>query len=106
MPLQITPAEPSAANTEPTTPPTSAWEDEDGMPKYQVITFHTIAPTKPAKMIGTVMVVWSTIPLAIVAATVTDRNAPSRFMTAASVTAARGRSARVAIVVAIAFAVS
>ena len=57
-------------------------------------------------MIGTVIVVWSTIPLAMVAATVTDRNAPSRFMTAASVTATRGRSARVAIVVAIAFAVS
>src|SRR6476659_3576076 len=104
MPLQITPAEPSAANTEPTTPPTSAWDDEDGIPQYQVITFQTIAPTRPAKMIGTVMVVSSTITFFFNATATTERNAPNRFMTAASVTATRRRSARVAIVVAIAFA--
>ena len=46
------------------------------------------------------------MPLAMVAATATDRNAPIRFSTAASATAIRGRSARVAMVVAIAFAVS
>ena len=56
-PLQITPAEPSAASTDPITPPTRACDEDDGMPMYQVITFHTIAPTRPAKMIGTVMVV-------------------------------------------------
>ena len=46
------------------------------------------------------------MPLAMVAATVTERNAPIRFSTAARPTAMRGRSARVAMVVAIAFAVS
>ncbi len=46
------------------------------------------------------------MPLAMVAATVTDRNAPIRFSTAASPTAIRGRRACVAIVVAIALAVS
>src|SRR6185437_5057396 len=55
---------------------------------------------------GTVIMPWSTMPLAIVAATATERNAPTRFRTAASPTARRGGSASVAIVVAIAFAVS
>ena len=56
-PLQITPLDPSAASTEPMTPPTSACDDEDGMPMYQVTTFQMMAPTSPANMIGTVMVV-------------------------------------------------
>ena len=73
---------------------------------YQVITFQMIAPTRPAKMTGTVIVVWSTMPLAIVAATATERKAPIRFRTAASATAARGDIAWVAMVVAIALAVS
>ena len=76
------------------------------MPKYQVVTFQRMAPTRPAKMIGTVTVSWSTMPLAIVAATVTEMNAPTKLRIDASPTATRGRSARVAIVVAIAFAVS
>ncbi len=87
-------------------PPTRACDDDDGIPRYQVITFHTIAPARPAKMTGTVIGAWSTTPLAIVAATETDRNAPTRFRIEAKPTATCGRSARVAIVVAIAFAVS
>jgi hypothetical protein len=57
-------------------------------------------------MIGTVTSAWSTMPFAIVAATVTEMKAPTKFRTAARPTAMRGGSARVAIVVAIAFAVS
>ena len=47
-----------------------------------------------------------TMPLAIVAATCSDRNAPTKFRIAASVTATRGAIARVEIDVATAFAVS
>ena len=46
------------------------------------------------------------MPLAIVAATATEMNAPTKLRIDASPTATRGGSARVAIVVAIAFAVS
>ena len=48
----------------------------------------------------------STIPPAIVAATFSEMNAPTKFRIAATVTATLGGSAPVAIVVAIAFAVS
>ena len=54
-PLQSTPAVPSATSTDPITPPTSACEDEDGIPAYHVITFQTIAPISPAKITGTVI---------------------------------------------------
>src|SRR5262249_58137405 len=106
IPFQITALERTPASTAPTTPPTSACDDDDGMPRNQVITFHRIAPTSPAKMIGTVTSACSTIPLAMVAATATEMNAPAKLRTDASPTATRGGSARVAIVVAIAFAVS
>src|SRR5215469_16481909 len=106
IPSQITALEPAPAITEPTTPPTSACDEEDGIPRNHVATFHVIAPTSPAKMIGTVTSAWSTIPLAIVAATVTEMKAPTKFRIAARPTAVLGGSARVAIVVAIAFAVS
>jgi hypothetical protein len=48
----------------------------------------------------------STIPPATVAATLSEMNAPTKFRMAAIVTAMRGFSAPVAMVVAIAFAVS
>ena len=105
-PVQSTPLVPTAASTAPMMPPMSAWLDDDGMPRYHVKTFQTIAPTSPAKMISSVTSPWVTIPLAIVAATLTERNAPTKFSTEASPTATRGRRAPVAMVVAIAFAVS
>ena len=46
------------------------------------------------------------MPVAIVAATASDRNAPTKFSDAAIATATRGDIARVEIDVAIAFAVS
>ena len=46
------------------------------------------------------------MPVAIVAATASERNAPTKFSAAASATATRGDSARVEIDVATAFAVS
>src|SRR5476649_1577214 len=106
IPVQITAPDPTAASIDPITQPISAWDDDEGMLRYQVTTFQRIAPTSPANTIGTVTSFCSTIPLAIVAATETEMNAPAKFRMDASPTATRGRKARVAIVVAIAFAVS
>ena len=105
-PVQITAPIPTAAIIAPSTPPISACEEDDGMLKYHVTRFQRIAPISPAKTIGDRRPSCSTIPLAIVAATVIEMNAPTKFSTAASTTAIRGLSARVAIVVAMAFAVS
>ena len=62
----------------PMTPPMSAWLELDGIVKYHVIRFHVIAPRSaantssspelPASTFG------STIPLAIVAATLIEMN--------------------------------
>src|SRR5918992_5048710 len=97
---------PSAMNAEPTTPPISACDEDDGSPKYQVARFQAIAPTRPAKTIAGVTSSASTIPLAIVAATSSEMNAPTKLSTAARPTATRGDSARVEIDVATAMAVS
>ena len=37
-----------AASAAPTRPPISAWEDDDGRPKYQVMRFQAMAPSSPA----------------------------------------------------------
>src|SRR5262249_45331320 len=101
----IAPA-PTATNIAPTTPPIRAWELLDGSPKYQVTRFQTIAPTRPAKTIVVVTSLWSTMSLAIVEATSSDRKAPTKFSTAAGATATRGLSGRVEIEVATTLAVS
>src|SRR5215204_269226 len=106
IPSPITASGPSATKAEPTTPPMSACEDEDGRHQYHVMRFQAIAPIRPAKTIAGVMRSASTMPLAIVAATSSERNAPAKLRTAASPTASRGDSARVEIDVATAFAVS
>src|SRR5918995_5354274 len=106
MPEPNTALLPSATNAEPTTPPISACDDDDGRPKYHVARFQAIAPTRPANTIAGVTSSASTIPFAIVAATSSEMNAPAKFRTAASPTASRGDSARVEIEVATALAVS
>src|SRR5882757_1944393 len=88
---------PAATNVAPTTPPINACEDDDGSPKYQVTRFHAIAPTSPAKMIVVVTSVADTIPLATVAATFSEMNAPTKLRIAANPTARRGDMARVEI---------
>ncbi len=90
MPLQITAFVPTAAIIAPSTPPISACDDDDGMLKYQVTRFQMIAPTRPAKTIGTVTRFCSTMPEAIVAATETEMNAPAKLRIEASATATRG----------------
>src|SRR4051812_30659516 len=97
---------PSAANAAPTTPPISACEELDGRPNHQVARFHMIAPIRPAKTIVGVMASAFTMPFATVAATWSERKAPTKLRIAASATAIRGGTARVEIAVATTFAVS
>ncbi|MNW51689.1 hypothetical protein D3C74_291810 [compost metagenome] len=105
-PVHRTPFVPTAARTEPTTPPMRACEELDGIPSNQVSRFQVIPPTRPASTTSRVMMFASTIPLAMVAATARDRNAPTRLRTADSATAVLGLRARVAMDVAIALPVS
>jgi len=106
IPAHLTTSKPFAALAEPTMPPIRAWLELEGRPRYQVIRFQVIAPTSPARTMSSVMTPWSTIPLAIVAATFSETKAPAKLSTAAISTAARGESARVETLVAIELAVS
>src|ERR1700733_2402621 len=97
---------PAAAIIEPMTPPMSACDELDGMPRYQVARFQMIAPARPANTTVGVTRLVLTRPLAIVAATLSERKAPTRLRMPDSATAVRGPSACVAIEVAIALPVS
>ena len=91
----------------PVSPPISACEDEDGSPFHQVIRFQVIAPSRPestTRPLGPSVV--STIPDPMVSATPVPSSAPTRFISAAISSAARGVRARVDTEVAIAFAAS
>ena len=105
-PPHWTTSAPSAAMAEPIMPPIRAWLELEGNPTNQVMRFHVIAPTSPARTMFSVIASWSTIPFAIVAATAIETNAPAKLSTAALATAARGLNARVETLVAIEFAVS
>src|SRR3954468_20886625 len=97
---------PTEATAAPIMPPISACDDDDGTPNHQVTRFHVIAPIRPAKIAVVVMTPASTMPLATVGATVIEMNAPAKLRIAATPTATFGFSAPVAMVVAIALAVS
>src|SRR5919201_1285395 len=100
---------PAPAAAAPAKPPTMAWVELLGRPKYQVIRFQVMAPsnaarrsTSPGRPETSLAMVLETF--AWKKATVTI--APARLSTAATRTAWRGLRARVEIDVAIAFAVS
>jgi hypothetical protein len=97
---------PPLTSPAPIRPPISAWLDEEGSPTAQVARFHAIAPTSAAKIVCRSSAPASTMPDEIVVATLIETNAPTKFNTPHSATAAFGLRARVAIDVAIAFAVS
>ena len=97
---------PWATKAAPTSPPIRACEDDDGSPNHQVARFQAIAPIRPANTIAGVISSASTMPLATVAATSSEMNAPTKLSAAAMVTAVRGCIARVEIDVATALAVS
>ena len=103
---RFTPDQPAPISTAPISPPNRACEELDGSPNSQVIRFHRIAPTSPAKIITGVTRASFTMPPEMVLATSVDRNAPATFNTAAISTATFGASAPVATDVAIAFAES
>jgi hypothetical protein len=105
-PLHRIECPPAWTSIAPITPPIRAWLELEGIAKYHVVTFQQIAPTSPAKMTGNVTRSCATRALAIVAATFSDRNAPTRFSTEQRATAVRGLRAPVAMVGATAFAVS
>src|SRR6476659_6867046 len=105
-PAHSTTDQPSAMIADPITPPISAWLELDGSPRYQVTRFQVIAPTSPARMMSSVIPSGSTMPLAIVAATLNEMKAPTKLRIAAIKTALRGERARVETLVAIEFAVS
>ena len=71
-----------------------------------MIRFQAIAPSSPAKAIVSVTCPASMIPVAIVAATLSETNAPTKFRIEASAIAVRGASARVEIADATTLAVS
>src|SRR3954452_25235036 len=103
-PDQIT--SPPEASVAPPIPPISACDDDEGSPSHHVARFQAIAPIRPANTVRSVTDPESTIPLAIVAATDSDRKAPTKLRLAAMITAIRGDIARVETEVAIEFAVS
>ncbi len=87
-------------------PPIRACDELEGRAKYQVIRFQAIAPTSPAKAIVSVILVASMIPVATVAATLSEMKAPAKFSSAAIATAERGERARVEMAEATTLAVS
>ena len=92
----------------PTRPPTRACDDDDGMPKYQVMRFHAMAPTTPANTMPRPLMPaggWM-MPLPTVLATAPPRCAPAKLPSAAMIRPVRGLSARVETEVAIALAAS
>src|SRR4029077_12292118 len=78
----------------PITPPMSAWLELDGIVKYQVTRFHIIAPMRAASTSSSPSLPASTagltMPLAIVAATLIEMNAPAKFRQAEMITATLG----------------
>lgn len=73
---------PACDSDEPTSPPTSACEDDEGMPKYQVNRFQRIAPSRAESTTPCVTAPGSTSPLPIVAATAVPVSAPRKLRTA------------------------
>src|SRR5919202_5116253 len=105
-PCHSTPLDPDWTSAAPINPPISACDDDDGSPNHHVSRFQTIAPITAASTVFSVARPVSMIPFPTVFATAVVTNAPARFATAATATAARGERARVDIDVATAFAVS
>src|SRR5262245_17248206 len=105
-PCHCTALPPAAAIVAPITPPMRACDELDGMPSSQVRRFQMMQPHRPAATTVSVTSPVLTRPLAMVAATARDRNAPTKFSRPDTATATRGDRAPVAIDVAIALPVS
>ena len=106
IPRHLTSRALAAARTAPIRPPISAWDELEGMPKYQVMRFQETAPISAASTTSWDTTPVSTMPLPSVAATSVEMSAPTTFATAAIPRATPGRRARVEMDVAMAFAES
>ena len=111
-PVLITPGQttaeiPALTQPAPKSPPTSACEDDDGMPRPQVIKFQAIAPmSAPNTTRGSTMVA-SMMPVPSVSATCKPKNRNAmKLKNEAQATAYCGRNTRVETMVAIEFAAS
>jgi hypothetical protein len=102
----VSPSATRNAQTAPTIPPTRACEELDGIPRYQVRRFQTMAPTSAAATTVWVMVLGSAMSPPMVLATPTPTKAPMKLKAAAMRTAVRAGSTLVEITVATALAVS
>src|SRR6185312_12840193 len=98
---------PAFAQPAPKSPPTSACEDEEGIPSPQVIKFHAMAPISAPKITcGSTMLV-EMIPVPSVSATCSPKNKNAmKLKNAAHATAYCGFSTRVETMVAMEFAAS
>ncbi len=121
-PVHLTPSAPRPARVAPMSPPNRAWEELEGRPSSQVSRFQMIPPARPARTMtsrsstppstrrserGAPEASWMLMTaLVTVSATSTERKAPTRLSTAEGPTATLGRSAPVAMDIAIALPVS
>src|SRR5690242_5801894 len=94
-PCHSTPFEPAFTSAAPHSPPTSAWVELEGSPSHHVRRFQAIAPRSAARSTWFDTRLVSISPLPTVFATAVVTNAPARFATAETRTAARGDIARV-----------
>src|SRR5712692_7288659 len=98
---------PTRATAAPAYPPMSACEEEEGIPTYQVMRFHVIAPIKPPRMTLELTTSMSINPFPIVLATaVPNVNAATKLKKAAQKKAIKGVRTRVDTTVAIELAES
>src|SRR3990172_10818272 len=97
---------PPWAAAAPMMPPTRAWDALTGNPMSVMTVFQRKALASAAITTASVTAFGSTMSFPIVLATAVVRNAPTMFMTAASVTALNGERTFVDTTVAIAFAES
>ena len=106
-PDQTMAPKPALAVPAPTMPPTSACEEEDGMPSPQVIRFQAMAPVSAPKITAGSMTLASTMPRPMVSATCRPKNRKAmKLKNAAQATAYCGRSTRVETMVAMELAAS
>ena len=80
---------PALATPAPTKPPTSACEDEEGMPNHQVIKFQEMAPLNAPKITALSIISLEIMPLPTVLATCRPKNRKAtKLKNAAQTTAA------------------
>jgi hypothetical protein len=101
---------PTASTTAPISPPTSACDDEDGMPRHQVTRFQVMAPSSPHSTIvsavtGLTSSSVTKLPM-VLATAVPPSSGPRNSKNATTSTACAGVMAREAITVATMLAAS